>query len=160
MLLKYKLLSETQESLCAYADISEDLAHRIMNLRNQFLGWSQFCEHLKTKELTFSRISRALMHIVLDIKQTDLSSCKANGYCHYARVLGFRKSDSSLLRAFKKHSRVPVITKIGNCESLSDIGELMLEKDCYSANLYETVVTDKFGVPFVEEHSQPLCILP
>ena len=160
LLLKYKLLSETQESLCAYADISEDLAHRIMNLRNQFLGWSQFCEHLKTKELTFSRISRALMHIVLDIKQTDLSSCKANGYCHYARVLGFRKSDSSLLRAFKKHSRVPVITKIGNCESLSDIGELMLEKDCYSANLYETVVTDKFGVPFVEEHSQPLCILP
>ena len=159
LLLKYRLLSETQESLCTYADISEDLAHRIINLRNQFLGWSQFCELLKTKELTFSRISRALMHIVLDIKQTDLSSCKTNGYCHYARVLGFRRSDSPVLKEFKEHSRIPVITKIGNCDSLSETGELMLKKDCYAANLYETVVTDKFRTPFVEEHSQSLCIL-
>ena len=159
LLLKYKLLTETLESLCTYADISEDLAHRIMNQRNHLINWSQFCELLKTKELTFSRISRALMHIVLNIKQEDLDSCKINGDCHYARVLGFRKSDSFVLKEFKAHSQVPVITKIAGCDSLSETGMQMLEMDCYAANLYESVVTDKFRTSFTEERSQSLCIL-
>ena len=159
LLLKYKLLSETQESLCAYADISADLSHRIINLRNQFINWSQFCELLKTKELTFSRISRTLLHILLDIKQDTLSSYKKEGYSYYARVLGFRKSDSFILKKFKTHSQIPVITKIGNHEILSETGKKQLEKDCCAANLYESVVTDKFRTPFIEERSQSICIL-
>ena len=159
LLLKHKLLTETLESLCTYADISEDLAHRIMNQRNHLINWSQFCELLKTKELTFSRISRALMHIVLNIKLEDLDSCKTDGYCHYARLIGFRTADRSVLKAFKTHSQVPVITKIGSCDSLSETGMQMLEKDCYAANLYESVVTDKFQTSFTEERSQSLCIL-
>ena len=159
LLLKYRLLSETPESLCTYADISEDLAHRIMNQRNHLVSWSQFCELLKTKELTFSRISRALMHIVLDIRKTDLSSCKTDGFCQYARVLGFRKPDRFVLKACKDQSQIPIITKIGNCDTLSKTGMRMLEKDCYAANLYETVVTDKFRTSFTEEHSKSLCIL-
>jgi len=159
LLLKYKLLSETQESLCTYADISKELAHRIINLRNQFINWSQFCTLLKTKELTFNRISRALTHILLGIRQSDLSTYKEDASCLYARVLGFRKSDSAVLSAFKKHSTIPVITKISNCDTLSHLGQQMLETDCYAANLYESVVTDKFHAPFVEEHSQSICIL-
>lgn len=159
LLLKYKLLLETQESLCAYADISADLAHRIINLRNQFISWSQFCELLKTKELTFSRISRALTHIVLGIKQEHLSSYKIEGYSHYARVLGFRKSDSAILKEFKKNSQIPVITKIGNHEIISETGRQQFETDCYAANLYESVVTNKFRTPFIEERSQAIRIL-
>ena len=158
-LLKYRLLSETQESLCTYADISEDLAHRIVNQRNHFVSWTQFCELLKTKELTFSRISRALLHIVLNISQKDLTSCLPDGYCHYGRILGFRTSASTVLKEFKKHSRVPVITKIGNCDTLSKSGVQMLEKDCFAANLYESIVTDKYKTPFIEEHSKAICIL-
>lgn len=159
LLLKYKLLSETQESLCTYADISEDLAHRIINQRNHFINWSQFCRLLKTKELTFSRISRALTHILLDIRQSDLSTYKEDANCLYAHVLGFRKSDSAVLKAFKEHSTIPVITKISSCDTLSHSGQQMLETDCYAANLYESVVTDKFHSPFIEEHSQSICVL-
>ena len=65
LLLKYRLLSEPHESLCKYQDVSEELSNRIIRNRNQFRSFGQFCTLLKTKELTYSRISRSLLHILL-----------------------------------------------------------------------------------------------
>ena len=56
-----------------YADVSEELANRILNRLNDYVSFEQFCEILKTKEMTYARISRALLHILLDIKNDDLS---------------------------------------------------------------------------------------
>ena len=61
----YRLLSEPHESLCKYQDVSEELSNRIIRNRNQFRSFGQFCTLLKTKELTYSRISRSLLHILL-----------------------------------------------------------------------------------------------
>jgi predicted nucleotidyltransferase len=64
LLLKYQLMKESRDSLVKYQDVSEELANRIMNCRNDFLHFDQFCGLLKTKELTYSRISRSLFHIL------------------------------------------------------------------------------------------------
>lgn len=42
LLLKYRLLSETKESLLQYADVSEELENRILNQRNHFVSLEQF----------------------------------------------------------------------------------------------------------------------
>lgn len=159
LLLKYRLLLETKESLYKYADISQDLAHRIINQRNELVTWNQFCEILKTKELTFSRISRALMHVLLNITKSDMELFSSEHYCHYARVLGFKKADSYILKAFKKHSQIPVITKIGSCDELSDVSKQLLACDCSAANLYESAVTNKYRTSFIEERSQAIVII-
>ncbi len=158
LLLKCKLLTATKETLCSYADVSEELANRILNTRNQFLSWSEFCDLLKTKELTYSRVSRALLHILLDIKKEDLIKIKSDNHSCYARILGFQKNDSTILKEFKMHSRIPIITKLGNC-NLSLDAQTLLEKDCLASNLYESVVTHKYHTEFIEEHSQSLCLL-
>ena len=43
LLLKYRLLSETKETLTQYTDISEDLANRIINRAGEFLSFSLSC---------------------------------------------------------------------------------------------------------------------
>lgn len=83
LLLKYRLLSETKESLLQYADVSEELANRILNQRNHFVSFEQFSALLKTKEMTHTRINRALIHILLNIKKSDYTGI------HYARMLVF-----------------------------------------------------------------------
>ena len=106
LLLKYRLLNETKSSLTQYADVSEELANRIYNQLNNFVSFEQFCELLKTKEMTYSRISRALLHILLGIKKTNYTDIQ------YARVLGFRKDDSNVLTVIKNASAIPLLTKL------------------------------------------------
>ena len=56
-------------AFCSYLDVSRDLAERIMNRSNELNGFLQAASFLKTKELTQSRIQRALLHIILGIRK-------------------------------------------------------------------------------------------
>ena len=155
LLLKFKLLRENKESLMKYADVSEELANRILNKLNEFISYEQFCELLKTKEVTYTRISRALLHILLDIKNEDLNEIE------YARVLGFRIADSEVLSQIKKQASIPLVTKLAAIDSLvmdtlSEKAISMLKQDIYASDLYESIVTDKFGTPFINEFEQQI----
>ena len=147
LLLKYRLLNETKETLCQYADVSEDLANRIINQRNQYIDFEQFCDILKTKEITHSRISRALLHILLDIKKSDMTPIE------HARVLGFRKDSTSVLSEIKESSVIPLVGKLVGIE------DPMILKDVYVSNLYESVITDKFKTPYINEYEQSLVLV-
>lgn len=153
LLLKYLLLVETKESLLAYADVSEDLANRIINRRNQFQNFEQFCLLLKTKEITYSRISRALTHILLGLKNGDDTGI------HYARVLGFCKRDRAVLAQIKRDGEVPMLTKLTAARTLDDAAQKMLATDAFASDLYESVVSDKYGTKFVNEYEKEIIIL-
>lgn len=153
LLLKYKLLNETSMSLTEYADVSEELANRIFNRLNDYISFDQFCELLKTKEITYTRISRALIHILLDVKKSNYSEIE------YARVLGFRSASSALLSKLKKSSFIPIITKLSTDNMLSCSAKKMLDLDVYTSNLYKSVVTNKFKTPFVNEFQNAIKII-
>ncbi len=167
LLLKYRLLQETKESLTRYADVTRELANRIMGNRNDFLSYEQFCSLLKTKEMTYSRISRILLHILLGITAEDMVRFREEGGCGYARLLGFRKDASSLLGIIKKSSSIPLVTKLprigtGVGEKAKDrtgLARDMLEADILAADLYESVVTEKFHRTFISEYRQQVVIV-
>lgn len=156
LLLKYKLLKETKASLTEYADMSQELACRIYNCRNRFLSFGQFCELLKTKELTYARISRVLLHMILDIKKQPVSLACTSGFHSYVRILGFRKDAAVILHILKEHASIPLITKLSKEYSLPDWGKQMLATDISAADLYESVITDKFRTPFKSEYEHPI----
>ena len=96
-----------------YMDVSEDLARRIINQQNLLLSFSQSVSVLKTRELTQTRIQRALLHIILNIHTAPTQ-------IPFARVLGFRRESSELLSRIKQHSRIPLITKLADAQNLLD----------------------------------------
>ena len=148
LLLKAKLLSETADSLSHYLDMSPELDNRILRLRNDYLSFEQFCDLLKTKELTRSRISRSLIHVLLGITNDWLTAMKASA--PYARILGFRKDHADLLGILKQTSDIPLITSPARAV-LADTARQMLELDIYASDLYESVITDLYGTPFHNE---------
>lgn len=150
LLLRYRLLNETKVSLTQYADVSEELANRIIKNLNSYLNFEQFCELLKTKEVTYARISRALLHILLSIKKEDYDEIE------YAHILGFRTTDTPLLSELKRHTCIPLLTKLTAVDTLSDSAKKMLNIDIYASNLYEAIVTDKFKRPFRNEYEHPI----
>lgn len=144
ILLKYRLLNETKTSLLEYADVSEELANRIYNQLNNFVSFEQFCELIKTKEVTYSRISRALLHVLLGIKKSDYVDIS------YARILGFCKTDSTILNEIKQTSTIPLVTK------LTQYIDSLLDIDIYASNLYSSIITDKFQTPYINEYEHAI----
>ena len=155
LLLKYELMKNTPESLCAFSDMSPDLARRIYHHLNTFETFTQFAEQLKTKELTYTRICRALLHVLLNIP-SDLPAVSPA----YVRLLGFKKESSSFLRILQKNSDIPIITKAADYKKLlpKEVHSLF-EKDLFASNLYETVKCNKKSTAFTNDLQKPPIIL-
>lgn len=156
LLLKYRLLTLDAADLISYVDVTQDLANRIFKNRNQFIHFEQFCDLLKTRELTYTRISRALLHILLDIRKTDLSEYRENNFHGYAHILGFRKDCTDVLSIMKKKSAIPLLTKLTAVSELDDFAKKMLTQDISASDLYESVVTNKFNTPFINEYEHQI----
>ena len=155
LLLKYELMKNTPESLCAFSDMSPDLARRIYHHLNTFETFTQFAERLKTKELTYTRICRALLHVLLNIP-SDLPAISPA----YVRLLGFKKESSFFLRILQKNSDIPIITKAADYKKLlPKEAHSLFEKDLFASNLYETVKCNKKSTAFTNDLQKPPIIL-
>ena len=154
LILKYKLLNKQPEDLTRYLDVSGELANRICSQLNNFFNYKQFCELLKTREITHARISRALLHIMLGIKTKNVQEYIDGGWHFYARLLGFRKDRVKLLSLLSEKSSLPVLTRLSESAVLPAPGRQMLRNDLLASNLYNSVVTDKFKTAFQNEYKQ------
>lgn len=156
LIMKYKLLNKTPEDLFRYMDVSEELANRIANQLNNFFNFKQFCELLKTREITQTRINRALLHIMLGTKKSSVDEYIEGGYHYYARLLGFRKDKEKVLTAISKHSVLPLLTRLTESRNIPELGQRMLTHDILASNLYKSVITDKYKTAFANEYAQPI----
>lgn len=153
LLLHYCLLSMPPEEMCCCLDVSPDLAARIKNTLNQYRGFSQFTSLLKTREVTYTRIQRSLLHLLLKIREAAFP-------VPYARVLGFKKAAAPLLKEINSRSRIPVFTKLSRGELLLDqYGKKVLEENTFASNLYEAVLCKKQDRPFIHEYQKPVIMI-
>lgn len=151
-LLHMRLLQEDASSLTGYLDVSEGLANRIQNRKAQYRSFSQFARLLKTRELTLTRIQRALLHILLGIRKTTPPS--------YIRILGVRKDSRWMLSRIRSHSLLPVIaTPAEGLRCLSGDALADLRFQSYVCDLYESVRCKKNQSAFREECKRPLLVL-
>jgi len=159
--LFHQLLSLSKEDLTTYQDITEDLAARMENCRFQFTTASAFADLLKTRQLTHTRITRALCHILLDLRQKDLETLRHQDYPVYANVLGFRKSAAPLLSAIKQKGTWPLLVKTADASRLLTPEQLSLfSQDVFAAHVYEAAKVCRFGTSFTHEYTRSPVILP
>ncbi len=153
MLLHYKLISS--DDFTEYLDCTEDISNKINNMKDRFVEFENFCSLLKSKDLTYARISRVLIHIALNIKKTDLESLAMCNYAPYLRVLGFSKKGTLLLSHIKDHAQVPFfLSPQGGINQLNAIERTILEKDIYASDIYRALLTNKSGRVFPTEFTR------
>lgn len=158
--LRYRLLLEAQNGFERYADVSRELSDKLKKDCLCFEDWNTLCEQLKTREITYSRISRALCHILLSITAEDLQAARANDYVPYARILGFRKSAAPLLSAIRKNSSIPLLSKLADAHRLLTPYALqLLQKDITASHLYESAMSVKTGQKPVNEYKRQIILV-
>ncbi|MCR5719161.1 MAG: nucleotidyltransferase family protein, partial [Lachnospiraceae bacterium] len=158
--LLYKLLISNEEGYDKYLDVSQDLSCKISKELENFVSFSQFCDILKSKDLTYTRISRSLMHILLNITKEKAEYYKENDYIRFARVLGFKKEASPLLSAIERDSSIPLITKLSDARSeLDDTAYSMFSDDIFANRIYNATMSLKNKKSPDNEFRTPLVIV-
>ena len=138
------------------ADLSPELAARLAKPPYFPLSFEKRIQALKTRQLTYTRVSRALLHLALGMREEDISRWKDEGYALYARILGFRRQSSPLLSCLHKKSSIPLITKMADAaQNLSPSALALLEQEVYASHLYQTVRMKRCGV-FQNEYTEGL----
>ena len=126
-MLYYRLLTWKDKGFAQYSDCTKELSAKIVKNIYKYESFTQFCNLLKSKNLTYTRISRVLTHILLGIENDDFNICMDNPYL---RILGFKKSSGELMHLLKKRASTPIITKV------ADAPYELISKDIFAADLY------------------------
>lgn len=161
-LLSYRLLELQRQNVDPglFGDVSPALASRIRRQTLDFASFEKRVESLKTRQYTYTRVSRSLIHLLLHITKEDIALRKGHDYVSCFRVLGFKKQSSPLLAAIKKEAPLPLITKTADAASILD-GESLQEfyRDLFCSHTYQSVAERKYGEPLANEYTHPVVIL-
>ena len=141
--LHYRLLQETD--LTRYADVAEDLANRIENQLPDYRGFEDFVRRISSRNVTGTRVSRALLHILLQITDEDVSAWVAAGRIGYLRVLGIGKEGDSLLKEIRNKASVPLIMRPSALPAIAPEFSTLWALDCFASRLYDGTALWKFG---------------
>ena len=153
--LHYKLLSERDNGFTTYADIHRDLSDKIIKNLPKFTSISEFIQLLKSKDLTYTRIQRSLLHILLGITQETMNVLKENNYPTYIRLLGFKKDSSALLAQIKENATAPVISRMSDSFRLEDeLQKSLLSQDVLASDIYHLLMPEPKN-----EYQKPVIIL-
>lgn len=158
--LGYCLLSQLHTGFASYADCNQDLSNKIKNALNDYVYFEDFIDTLKTKDMTYTRVNRCLLHILLGIKQADYTIGRAIGLAPYLRILGFKNESSNILSKIKRQSETPIISKAADASTLLDYEtNKFFDKDVFASNLYYQHVARKSGTKPKNEYSNKIVIL-
>jgi hypothetical protein len=120
-------------------NVSPDLAARIMKELPYYRTYSQFCAHVKTRNYTYTRISRALLHILLGMTAEAMDRFdEEHGLCGWIRPIGFRRSAAPLIRSITSYCSVPYLDKLSKAPEVlpADLYAL-LEQELQAEFLYD-----------------------
>lgn len=144
-ILFYKLLDickyqkqDAIDKLLFYNDMSEFLAASIYT---KFINWEEdfkitsFINSLKSKNYTYSRISRCLFSIILGIRKKDVKE-----EIHFINLLSFDNKGRDILSHIKKELDIPLISKNSKGKYIKEFLD-----ESYMSDLYNSVVAKKIG---------------
>ena len=143
-----------------YEGVSAELAGRLKGCLLDYCGWEGRIAQLKTRQYTYTRISRSLLHLLLGMTKEDAARARKAGFAPYARVLGFRREAAPLLSAVKKKSAIPLVTKMADSGRILEGQALaMLRQDIYASHLRQGAEAIRYKTPVRNEYNHPICIV-
>ena len=144
--LLYRILELEGEgqSLSSFLDISPDLEQRILKmireggaLRGKESTVESFIQSLKGKNYTYSRVSRALLHVLLHIREEDMKQAKAEK-SPYFRILGCSKRAEVLLPDLPENSIFRLGHSLRENPGLKD--NYMMKIDLFGRKIYQAIL--------------------
>lgn len=101
-----------------YFDVPDYLFDKIKGNIGNYVNYSDFILSLKSKDISYTAISRALLHITLNITEQLVADMVENKYGNYIRILGIKAGSEILLKELSKHCQKALLTNVKNYRKL------------------------------------------
>lgn len=149
-MLRFQWQNQTPALTKETYDFPLELANRMHRRGSIFMGFEELVADLKTKKYTYTRISRALIHLLLSMRQSLFLTAKQNGYIFYVRLLGFRISAAAFIKYQRENCQVPCIQKVSEKNLLLNqdtcpIGCALFEADLHASDIYRLAWYEKYN---------------
>lgn len=156
-LLHYKLL--TIKKFDDYLLCNRNLSDKIIKYRDQFVSISSFIPLLKSKDIRYSRLSRMLAHILLDIKKEHINALKDCDYVPYLHILKASEKGKAMLKDIKTNSKAYVFASVNEVkDKLNEKESLLLDSDILADDIYRNILTTKTNKVFPTEYTRKTCL--
>lgn len=150
--IKLLLLQANAEELKEIYEMEEGLENRFLTFAVKAESFSEFMDALKTKRYTWTRLQRALTHILTRTKKEELKMEEEK--VTYLRLLGMTKNGRDYLNRYKKEISLPIVVKRASFD------DPLIRIDSKAARIYAMGLPQKYRQKALElEFSQhPLYI--
>ena len=136
------------KELSSYMDISIELGNRMADCFKGNEPLSSYCMNVKSRQYTYSRICRCVLHIILNITKINAAHYSGENV-PYIRILGFDTTGQKYLSEIKKKCSPQIITKTADYKD-------MLVDDIYCTSIYNQLVYNKYNMIIKDEFRQPV----
>ncbi len=150
-------LTERLDRLGDFGPERSDLSNRTARLAEQFTDWTSFAGLLKTKNQTYTAVSRYLAQILLDIRRDDMALAAEYDFAPCARLLGFRKEASPVLKSIRSNASLPVLTRLAReYPALEESQRRLMSFDIQASAVYRQILQSRSGCKIKSEFRQPV----
>ncbi len=104
-LIKSKII--TDNNLYNYIDVDSGIHNRLNKFIKTSKSLDEYIENIKPKRLTYNRINRMLVHILLGMTKEDNRKTKIE----YIKILGFNSKGQEYIKKIKRHLNTSHIPK-------------------------------------------------
>ncbi len=158
--LHYKLRMSSTEEIHEIAEVVEGLENRILHSIDSCYDMKDIIDFIKTKRYTRTKIQRILLHILLDIKEKEVSYFMNLPKMPYIRVLGFKKESSDILADLTENAKIPVLTNLKKApEVLNEDGLALLALEKTATDLHALTYPNQIYRATNQDFTKPLVIL-
>ena len=158
--LHYKLRMSSADEIKEIAEVVEGLENRILHSIDSCYDMKDVVDFIKTKRYTRTKIQRILLHILLDIKEKEVSYFMGLPKMPYIRVLGFQKENSGILADLTENAKCPVLTNLKKApEVLNEDGLALLALEKTATDLHALAYPNPIYRAPNQDFTKPLVIL-
>ncbi len=122
---------KTKEELKALPDLSEGMENKLFSSIRVATTPEELYNTLKVKRYPMSRIRRLVLSAFLGFNSSFFMKPLP-----YVRILGINSEGERLLRLAKKSSPIPVITRIGELETLDSNSKRVFAAECRATDIF------------------------
>ena len=126
-------------------DMTTELLNRIRKIPLP-VRYIELQDYLKTKNMTMSRITRVLLHIVLGILSTDRTRAIENGYGEYLNLLALSNEGSKIIKKISDSQNIKIINKKSLYKPSDEINTRLWEIDKLATDLYNQLIYDHINI--------------
>ena len=160
-----RMSPEQPSSFMDYLDVSREIADALKKQIHDRMTFTERIEAVKSKNYTYTRISRALLHILLGIRKKDAQVLRGRFFGEtdmmpYVRILGIRKRARDMLgsvkttvvtSASKYEKQLFSVRRKETIETPEELilsinashAEALFNQDMYSADIYNKVYSPR-----------------